>query len=79
MSKAISVKLGNDIFEAAEETIKYLNIPRNAYINKAVDFYTKIQNRKLIKEQLQQESKIVAENSLIVLREFEILEDGIIE
>lgn len=79
MSKAISVKLGNDIFEAAEKTIKQLNIPRNAYINKAVDFYTKIQNRKLIKEQLQQESKIVAENSLIVLREFEILEDDIIE
>ena len=79
MSKAISVKLGNDIFEAAEETIKRLNMPRNAYINKAVEFYTKIQNRKLLKEQLQQESQIVAGNSLSVLREFEMLEDEITE
>ena len=79
MSKAISVKLGNDIFEAAEQTIKQLNIPRNAYINKAVDFYTRIQNRKLIKEQLQRESQIVSDNSLSLLREFEILEDNIIE
>ena len=79
MSKAISVKLGNDIFEAAEETIRRLNIPRNAYINKAVDLYTKIQNRKLIKEQLLWESEIVAENSLSVLREFEMMEDEITE
>ncbi|MCK5675182.1 MAG: hypothetical protein KAH95_17510, partial [Spirochaetales bacterium] len=63
------------IFEAAEETIKYLNIPRNAYINKAVDFYTKIQNRKLLKDQLLRESQIVAGNSLVVLKEFEIFED----
>ena len=79
MSKSISVKLGNDIFEAAEETIKYLNIPRNAYINKAVEFYTKIQNRKIIKEQLKLESMIVAKNSLSVLREFELLENTILE
>ena len=79
MSKAISVKLGNDIFEAAEETIKYLNIPRNAYINKAVDFYTKIQNRNILKEQLLTESQIVAQNSLSVLKEFEMLEEEITE
>ena len=64
MSKALSVKIRDDVFEAAEKILKEIHIPRNAYINNAINFYTKLQKRRLLQVQLQRESEIVSENSL---------------
>jgi len=49
------------------------------YINDALDFYNKINKRKLLKQQLHYESKLVKQNSLEILKEFERIEDEIKE
>lgn len=73
--KVLSLKLRADVFEEVERVVRAIHIPRNAYINQALDFYTKLSKRKLLKQQLQKESKIVRLNSLRVLKEFERFED----
>jgi hypothetical protein len=79
MSKAISLKVDDDIFREAEEIVHKKNIPRNAYINEAILFYNKINKRKLLKKKLHNESFLVRKNSLDILKEFEKLEDHIPE
>ncbi len=73
--KVLSLKLRGDVFEEVERVVRAIRIPRNTYINQALDFYTKLSKRKLLKQQLQKESKIVRLNSLRVLKEFERFED----
>jgi len=73
--KPISLKLKDEIFYEVEEVTKKRNIPRNMYINEAVEFYNRIQKREMLKEQLRRESKLVRESSLEVLEEFEKLQD----
>jgi predicted transcriptional regulator len=79
MSKALSLKLQDDIFEDVEKIIKAAKIPRNTYINRALDFYNKINRKRMLKKQLAKASKLVQATSLEVLKEFEALEDPIIE
>lgn len=73
MSKVLSLKLKEEIFKETEKIRKSIKIPRNAYINNALDFYNKIHNRNILKKKLQQESKLVTNESLAVLKEFESL------
>ena len=75
--KVLSLKLRGDIFEEVERVVRAIRIPRNTYINQALDFYTKLNKRKLLKRQLQKESKAVRLNSLRVLKEFERFEDDL--
>ena len=79
MSKALSLKIKDDIFKEVEEIIHQTNIPRNAYINQALSFYNKLSKRKLVKRKLEYESNLVQQNSLEVLDEFEKIEDDIPE
>ena len=79
MSKALSLKIKDDIFKEVEEIIHQTNIPRNAYINQALSFYNKLSKRKLVKKQLKYESNLVQHKSLEVLEEFEKIEDDIPE
>ncbi len=79
MSKALSLRINDDIFRETEEIIHKNNIPRNMYINHALSFYNRFNKRKLLKNQLQLESLLVQNNSMEVLNEFEILEDNILE
>jgi len=48
---------------------------RNRYINEAVAFYNRVNNRNLIARKLAEESKLVKNESLAVLAEFESLQD----
>lgn len=73
--KVLSLKLREDVFEEVERVVRSIRIPRNTYINQALDFYTRLSRRKLLKKQLQKESKAVRMSSLRVLKEFERLED----
>lgn len=73
--KTISLKIDDSIFSETEKILKNMKKPRNRYINEAIDFYNKFQNRKLIENQLRKESKLVGENSMEVLAEFEALEN----
>jgi len=79
MSKSILLKLKDDIFQDTEDIIHKLHIARNAYINKAVEFYNNLNIKQSLKKQLEYESKLVSDNSMQILKEFEDLEDNILE
>ncbi len=79
MSQQLSLKIKDNIFQDVEDITKKRKIPRNAYINQALEFYNKFNTRANLKKQLQYESDLVKHNSLEVLEEFEKLEDEIIE
>ena len=59
------------VFNETEKIILKTNKNRNRYINEAVEFYNLLQKRKIISRQLQKESKIVQEESMKVLAEFD--------
>ncbi len=77
--KVLSLKLKDEIFKEVEKTVRREGISRNAYINQALLFYNKINDRKHLRRKLQIESKAVATVSLEVLKEFESLEDDLIK
>ena len=79
MAKSLSLKLNDDIFEEVEDIIHKIKIPRNKYINEALSLYNRLNRKKIIKKQLEFESKLVSGNSMEVLEEFEQLEDNILE
>jgi predicted transcriptional regulator len=73
--KTLSLKLDDSIFQETEELLGKMKTSRNRYINDAVEFYNKIQKRKMLEKILTKESGLVREESMKVLAEFEILED----
>ncbi len=74
--KTLSLKLDDKIFDEAEEITAQLKLARNRYINEAVNIYNLFNRRRLLKKQLTKESKLTAEDSMDILREFEKLTDG---
>jgi predicted transcriptional regulator len=73
--KTLSLKLDQIIFEETEELLKKINKPRNRYINEALAYYNKLQKSRITAKLLALESKLVAEESMNVLKEFENLDD----
>lgn len=73
--KTLSLKLDVIVYEETEQLLKKIKKPRNRYINEALQFYHHIQKKKIISEQLAIESKLVSDESMNVLNEFEKLED----
>ena len=73
--KTLSLKLDDQIFDEAEEITSKLKLARNRYINEAVSIYNKFNKRRILKKQLQKESKLVAKDSMDILHEFEKLID----
>lgn len=73
--KTLSLKLDQVIFEETEELLKKINKPRNRYINEALAYYNKLQKSRITAKLLALESKLVAEESMNVLKEFENLDD----
>ena len=69
--KTLSLKLEDHIFDEAEGVIAKFGKTRNRYINEAVDYYNRYNNRKILASKLAQESNIVQEESMSVLAEFE--------
>jgi len=76
MSKNLSLKLQDEIFEETEQVLRKVRRPRNSYINEAVHFYNKLVARRLLKDRLIKESKLVATDSMTVLEEFEKFEES---
>ncbi|MCX6581375.1 MAG: hypothetical protein NT166_14475 [Candidatus Aminicenantes bacterium] len=79
MSKVLSLKLRDDVFQEIETIIQKLKIPRNTYINEALSFYNRQNRKKILQKQLARESMLVQNNSLEVLAEFEKLDDWSME
>lgn len=73
--KTLSLKLDEIVYEETEPLLKKIKKPRNRYINEALRYYHQIQKKKIISEQLSIESKLVSDESMNVLNEFEKLED----
>ena len=69
--KTLSLKLDDSVFSETEQVINHIKKSRNRYINEALDYYNKVQKRKLLASQLEKESKLVKDESLSVLHEFE--------
>jgi len=73
--KTLSLKLDDNIFDETENLLTKVKKSRNRYINEAVDYYNRINKRNLIARKLAKESRLVKEESLSVLAEFEALQD----
>ena len=76
--KVLSLKLKEDVFNEVDRVVKKIRISRNAYINEALEFYNKVQKRRLLSKKLKQESKAVRSGSLEVLHELEKLDDNFV-
>jgi metal-responsive CopG/Arc/MetJ family transcriptional regulator len=50
--KTISIKIDDTIFEETEEITSQLKIPRNDYINEAVQIYNTLNKRRILEKQL---------------------------
>lgn len=75
MSKVLSLKLRNEVFDEMETTLRRLKRPRNAYINQAVEHFNRLHRRRLLGEALARESAAVRDESMRVLTEFERIAD----
>ena len=73
--KTLSLKLDDSIFIETEQVVSKLNKTRNRYINEAILYYNKLQKKRILALKLETESKLVQEESLKVLMEFENLDE----
>jgi hypothetical protein len=73
--KTLSLKLEDNIFQETEDVLSKVKKSRNRYINEAVDYYNRINKRSLISKKLAKGSKLVKKESLLVLTEFENLNE----
>jgi len=73
--KILSLKLDDDIFDEAEKITSKLKLARNRYINEAVNIYNLFNKRRLLKKQLEKESKLTRKDAMEILHEFEKLMD----
>lgn len=71
--KIITIKLEDDIYHEAKELASKMKVARNRYINNAVKIYNLFNKRRLLKKQLEKESKLTQKDSIKVLHEFEVL------
>ncbi len=73
--KTLSLKLDDIVYEETEQLLEKIKKPRNRYINEALQYYNRLQKRKIISQLLVQESKLVSEESMHVLNEFENMDE----
>ena len=73
--KLLSLKLDEPIFMETEEILKEKGIPRNRYINEALDFYNRYHKRKKIAKAFAKASALVRESSMEINAEFDQLID----
>ena len=74
--KNLSLKLNEKTFDETEKILQKMQISRNRYINNALAFYNHLQKRKLLANKLAEESRLVQNESMKVLEEFERLNDA---
>lgn len=75
MSKALSLKMDDQVFEETEGILRKIRVPRNAYINQAVEFYNRCQKKLLLKKKFRKDVEILKEDTKKFLKDFELLED----
>ena len=69
--KTVSLKIDDSIFGETESILSRIKIPRNRYINEALDYYNKFQRRQILEKRLKFDSDLVKNDSIKVLKDFE--------
>jgi predicted transcriptional regulator len=69
--KTVSLKIDDSIFGETEKILSNIKIPRNRYINEAIEHYNKVQKRQILEEKLKLESSLVQKDSMNILKDFE--------
>lgn len=69
--KTVSLKIDDSIFGETENILSTIKMPRNRYINDAIDYYNRLKKRQLLEMRLKAESELVANESMHVLTDFE--------
>jgi hypothetical protein len=69
--KTVSLKIDDSIFGETEKILSRINIPRNRYINEALEYYNKVQKRQILEKRLKAESSLVKKDSMNILKDFE--------
>lgn len=69
--KTVSLKIDDSIFGETEKILSKISIPRNRYINEAIEHYNKVQKRKILEKRLKTESALVQKDSMTILKDFE--------
>jgi predicted transcriptional regulator len=69
--KTVSLKIDDTIFGETEKILSKISIPRNRYINDAIDYYNKAQKRQILEKKLRTESELVSNESMAILKDFE--------
>ncbi len=72
--KIISLKIDDSIFGETEKILSTITIPRNRYINDAIEYYNKVQKRQILEKRLKTESALVKSDSMNILESFEIID-----
>ena len=71
--KRWTIKLEESVFEETEHILKEKGIPRNRYINEALDFYNRYHKRKKLAKAFAKASQLVRHSSMEVNEEFDFL------
>ena len=69
--KTVSLKIDDSIFGETEKILSTIRIPRNRYINEALEYYNKLQKRQILEKKLKSESELVQKDSMNILKDFE--------
>ena len=72
--KTVSLKIDESIFGETVKILSRISISRNKYISEAIEHYNKVQKRQILEQRLKLESKLVKNESMIVLNHFEIID-----
>ncbi len=78
MSKAVPLKVNDQVFDETQEILKKIHVSRNSYVNEAIKCYNRVMKRKLLKKQYAKESALVSKHSLEINKEFQEIEDEIL-
>lgn len=73
--KRWTIKLHESVFEETEDILKEKGIPRNKYINEALDFYNRCHRRNKLAKAFAKASQLVRDSSMEVNEEFDQLVD----
>ena len=74
--KTVSLKIDESIFHETEKILSRIKKHRNRYVNEALAHFNGLQRRVMLEEKLKKESALVGTEAMLVLKDFEALEDG---
>lgn len=72
--KTVSLKIDDSIFGETENILSRIKISRNRYINEALEYYNKFQRRQILEKRLKNDSDLVRNDSVRILKDFEMID-----